>query len=240
MQPVSTETVYGRVYEQVRDSVMSGAFTPGELVTIRSLAERLGTSPMPIREALRRLIAERALETLPNRSIRIPVPDAARTRDLLEARCALEGMAAAKAAQVITDAELKSLKRTHAAALKALSQDDTGEYLRQNTQFHRTLYAGAHSSVLLPLIESLWLQYAPIMALSMRTVPVTRQERRRVGDENHQLIIEALRDHDARAVRKAVEADILEPTKHPAFWDLFTMPGYGTAQKLRRRSSKKT
>ncbi|GIL38882.1 GntR family transcriptional regulator [Roseiterribacter gracilis] len=240
MQLVSTETVYSRVYAEVRDALMSGAFQPGELVTIRSLAQRLGTSPMPIRDALRRLLAENALETQPNRTVRIPVHNATSTKDLLEARCALEGMAAAKAAHVITPAELSKIEKIHAAALRALAKEDTAEYLRQNTLFHRTLYAGAHSNILLPLIESLWLQYAPVMALSMRTIEATQKDWRRVGDQNHQEIIKALRNRDARAVRRAVEADIMEPTKLPGFWNLFTLPGYGTAPKRRRRSSSTT
>src|SRR5690606_26080621 len=61
------------VYRELRNAIMSGAIMPGTTVTIRALAKALGTSQMPAREALRRLVAEHALEMLPNRTVKLPV-----------------------------------------------------------------------------------------------------------------------------------------------------------------------
>ena len=74
---------------------MAGRFQPGQTVTLRGLARSLGTSPMPVREALRRLIAERALDLGPNRSARVPVVTSAKYAEICEVRIALEGLAAA-------------------------------------------------------------------------------------------------------------------------------------------------
>ncbi len=64
------ETLHERAYDEVKKAIMGGAIAPGEPMTIRALAKALGTSVMPVREALRRLVAERALELLPNARLR--------------------------------------------------------------------------------------------------------------------------------------------------------------------------
>ena len=68
-----SEPLNGRVYARLRAQLMSGVFEPGQVVSIRGLAERLGTSTMPVREALHRLIADNALEARANRTIVVPV-----------------------------------------------------------------------------------------------------------------------------------------------------------------------
>src|SRR5262249_30208271 len=66
------DTMRVRVYRALARGLMAGMFKPGEAVTLRTLATRLGTSAMPVREAVSRLIAERALILLPNRSVIVP------------------------------------------------------------------------------------------------------------------------------------------------------------------------
>ena len=63
MNKVAPRTQQERVYARLREAILSGQFMPGRPVTLRGVAEILGESPMPVREALRRLTAERALET---------------------------------------------------------------------------------------------------------------------------------------------------------------------------------
>ena len=70
---VGRETLNDRVYRELKKSIMSGAFKPGSELKLRSVAEALGTSLMPVRDAMRRLVAERALEMRPSRIITIPV-----------------------------------------------------------------------------------------------------------------------------------------------------------------------
>ena len=72
------ETLHDRAYLELKKAIMSGAIRPGATITIRAMATALGTSPMPVREALRRLVAERALEMLPTRSVTLPLMVASR------------------------------------------------------------------------------------------------------------------------------------------------------------------
>src|ERR1700676_5304421 len=106
---IERETVQERVYGVLRDRLMRGGFEPGQKLKIAELASALGTSAMPVREALNRLAAERAIESLPNRSVRVPSLSKESLRDLMEARRAIEGLAVARAAANMDEATLTTL-----------------------------------------------------------------------------------------------------------------------------------
>ena len=89
---IERETVQERVYGVLRDRLMRGGFEPGQKLKIAGLASALGTSAMPVREALNRLAAERAIESLPNRSVRVPSLSRDALQDLMETRFAVEGL----------------------------------------------------------------------------------------------------------------------------------------------------
>ena len=69
---VERETIQERVYSALREKLMRGGFAPGQKLKLAELARAFGVSAMPVREALNRLTAERALESLPNRTVRVP------------------------------------------------------------------------------------------------------------------------------------------------------------------------
>ena len=83
LAPVGRETVQDRVYTELRRALIGGLFEPSQVLTIRGLADALATSTMPVREAVGRLITEKALEALPNRSVRVPPITLERMDDLL-------------------------------------------------------------------------------------------------------------------------------------------------------------
>ena len=71
VRPIDVTTVQERVYQELRNALYQGRFMPGEVLTIRALAAALGTSPMPVREAIQRLVTENALTQLPNRTFQV-------------------------------------------------------------------------------------------------------------------------------------------------------------------------
>src|SRR5580704_5437217 len=99
--PVERETLNDRVYRELKNSIMAGSFKPGSELTLRSVADALGTSLMPVRDAMRRLVSERALEVLPSRKIALPVLTVDKFLELRRIRLLLEGEAAALAAEKI-------------------------------------------------------------------------------------------------------------------------------------------
>lgn len=201
---IERETVQERVYGVLRDRLMRGGFEPGQKLKIAELAEALGTSAMPIREALNRLAAERAIEALPNRSVRVPSLSKDALQDLMDTRFAVEGLAVARAARNMTAATLTRLRDLIAAQSDTDSEHISEASARQNRAFHFAIYRQSGSTVLLPIIESLWLQFGPYLRVASERFD-GREGR---GTHFHVEIVDALARGDGKAARKALEDDI--------------------------------
>src|SRR4029079_15188528 len=105
MQPLDRQTLGERAYAKLADLLISGRLAPGEKLSLRAAADVLGVSIMPVREAVSRLVADRALEVAPNRAVRVPLMTTAQFRDLTRVRITIEGHAAAEAARNRTETE---------------------------------------------------------------------------------------------------------------------------------------
>jgi DNA-binding GntR family transcriptional regulator len=192
------------VHAALRDRLMSGAFEPGQGLKIAELAIAFGTSAMPVREALSRLVAERALEALPNRSARVPTFAARRLRDLRDVRLAIEGLAAEMAAPRMGRRDLAELASLVSAQRLADTARDIEDSVRANWRFHFTIYACSGSQVLLPIIEGLWLQFGPYL----RRAAALFDGRKGEATKFHIAVLTALRRGDVAAARAGIEADI--------------------------------
>jgi DNA-binding GntR family transcriptional regulator len=201
---IERETVQERVYGVLRDGLMRGGFEPGQKLKIAELASALGTSAMPVREALNRLIAERAIEALPNRSVRVPSLSKDALQDLMETRFALEGLAVARAATNMSPAILARLRELIAAQSETDAEHISAASAEQNRAFHFTIYRQSGSTVLLPIIESLWLQFGPYLRVASERFD-GRDGR---GTNFHVEMVEALARGDGKAARAALESDI--------------------------------
>src|ERR1700723_2092676 len=109
MSPVERETFQKQSYRKLRDALMKGRFLPGDVVSLRGLARELGTSPMPIREAVRHLVAEKALELRENRTFSVPVMTRTKLNELRKLRIILEGSVAEEAGNNISETDLVEL-----------------------------------------------------------------------------------------------------------------------------------
>ena len=188
------------VYAELRDAFTRGAFAPGETVSLRSLADQLGTSMTPVREAVRRLVAEGALIDTPSRTLEVPPFEQGRMRELKSARLALECLLLDEAMPHVDAAAIATLE----AAIAAPRPADGGPDLRQNHDFHFALYRLSGSAVILPLVEALWLQYGAFLNLVVRE----REAWEIPEHKHHREIIAALRKADRAAARQALIDDI--------------------------------
>ncbi|HAM58182.1 MAG TPA: GntR family transcriptional regulator [Candidatus Rokubacteria bacterium] len=209
IRPVESDTLTLRVYRGLRDFLMAGQARPGEKLTLRQLASALGTSPMPVREAVRRLAAEGALDALPNRAIRVPVMTQSRFRELRRIRILLEGLAVAEAPPLITEEALDRLAALNEAFTRELhrKRPDLGRMFRGNKDLHFTVYEAAAMPVLLGTIETFWLQIGPVLLLSLRMR--TEDRLRYPGPDCHDRLIKALRARDPAAARAALTDDLM-------------------------------
>ena len=214
--PITHLTLHEQVYGKLRDAIMEGAFASGEYLTIRTLAEQLGTSVMPVREALRRISAEGALDMLPNRSIRVPSMDAARIAEICRLRTLLEGDAAALAAARITKPELKVIRSLHRDFVDSVRLGDVTRLLRAGQEFHFAIYEAARAPTMLSFIGMLWLQSGPWLAEPLRRTFERRHVRRfaeAIG-HRHREIIDALESADAERAAAAVRAEMGDLTNY--------------------------
>ncbi len=207
---IAHATLYEKVYEELRNALMSGRFLPGETLTIRGVAEALGTSIMPVREALRRLAAQRAVEFHADRSIRIPLLDEQSFDELLEMRFLLEGRAVAAAAQRMTRSEWGAANALNSAYVDAAGDATPTKRLLANRHFHFTIYQAARAPLLLSLIEMMWLQSGPYLMAPMgwRAAPKEGSSYFASGIIHHDELLDALNRGDAAAAAAAVQADI--------------------------------
>lgn len=202
--PIERATVHDRVYAQLRDLLMRGRFQPGQPLTIIELAEAFGTSAQPVRDAIRQLVAEKALEALPNRSARVPVLDADRLEDMRRVRRTVEGLAAELGAARATANDIQRLTEIVERETRADDENRTETSVLQNRDFHFTLYRLSGSTALPPIIESLWLQIGPYIRQSAEFFDA-RQGR---GAEYHFRALDSLHQRDPAGVRRAIEDDI--------------------------------
>ncbi|MER8444895.1 GntR family transcriptional regulator [Mesorhizobium sp. M1066] len=198
--PLSKETLQDRVYNQVTELILDGSIVPGEMVTVQSLADAFGVSPMPVREALRRLTAANALTVVSGRSIGIPALSRERLTDLRNVRFEIEAIAAAWASQNRSDADLAIFARDLDSLERANGADDVKAYLRANYTFHFAIYRAAGSETLLKIIKDLWLQISPYFNMLHGSYST--------ANTYHQQMFAALRDRDEQAVQAAVRGDI--------------------------------
>ena len=192
-----------QLYQNIRAGLLSGRFQPGERLKIRDLAAQWGTSPMPVRAALQRLVAEGALEGEPQRSLRVPAMTRERFEQLLPVRINLEGLAVELAAARISKVQLDSLQACIERMETALRERDVQAYLSDNSQFHLTLYQACGNPVLLRLIESLWLQVGPFFNRLFTEADLSLRLNDFHGD-----CLKALQAGDAREARAAIEQDL--------------------------------
>src|ERR1700733_11526636 len=215
---IARETVQERVYSVLRDRLMRGGFEPGQKLKIAELAAALGTSAMPVREALNRLTAERALESMPNRSVRVPSLSKDSLHDLMEARFAIEGLAVSRAAANMDAPTLQLLRELIAAQSEKDDEHVSEASAEQNRAFHFAIYRCSGSAVLLPIIESLWLQFGPYLRVASERF----DGRAGRGTNFHVEMVAALALSDGKAARNALESDIGRSfdlvMTDPVFW----------------------
>jgi DNA-binding GntR family transcriptional regulator len=187
----------------LRYGLMSGLFVPGQVFSLRKLAASFGTSPMPVRESLSRLVAASALEELPNRSVRVPRLSGESLKELFELRVRVEGLAARIAAEKMTDEGLRNLQKLNLAVRDAHGSGAMGEVLKANQRFHFSLYKLSSSTILLPIIEGLWLRSGPTMYFSLSSPHLW-------DSTSHLDILTALEHRDQAAAEAAMARDIMK------------------------------
>jgi DNA-binding GntR family transcriptional regulator len=142
-----------RVYDAIRERILSGAYGPGFRIVIDTLAEEFGVSTLPVREAVRRLEAEGLVVYRPNAGARVAPAEPGVFVDDMTVLALLEGYATSLAAPHLDKADLDRLRETTDAMAAAMERMDPLEFGRQNQLFHHTLYDRCPNDALVEMVR---------------------------------------------------------------------------------------
>ena len=204
LNPLSdgTGAAHDRLYRSLRSRIMHGELDPGVSLTLRGVGRDYGVSMTPVREALRRLVAEGALSLSASGRITTPALSNERIEELAALRSLLEPELALRALPRAHLALIDRMEAINTTIAEQIAKHDASGYIRTNLEFHRTLYLRAQAPAMLAMVETVWLQLGPTMRalygrLNRTELPM-----------NHRLIVAALRAGDEPGLRLAVRADV--------------------------------
>jgi DNA-binding GntR family transcriptional regulator len=150
------KTMQEIVYDTIREAIQIGRYAPGQRLVADDLAQELGTSRMPVREALRRLEVAGLVSITPHRGAIVSELSAKEIVEIYHIRAVLEGLATRLAAPQLTPADFDHLNAAIAAMAASASDPDLDQMLRRNREFHITIWEAAHAGRLQELLENLY------------------------------------------------------------------------------------
>ena len=205
---VDTVPLHEKVYRELVKALMSGHFAPGQKLTSRKLAKELGTSDMPVRSALVRLQALRALRALPNGSMEVPLMTSDTFRQLMDTRILLEGAATEAAVPRINGNNLRTIRRSCDELTEAARTGDISLYLRRNYEFKFLIYRHCGNDEMIFLIETLWMQVGPFLR---NFAGISEGDLSAILEiDYHEEALAALEGHDPQRAKDAIVRDIRE------------------------------
>lgn len=202
---IQVRSLSGQVYDRLRQQLMSARFRPGDRFKIRDLAQSLGTSETPVREALFQLVKDGALEMKPGYYIRVRRLSLAEYLELREIRLMLEPHAAVRALPHVDENFIAALSEIHERLVRAERDKDYPTALQANYDFHFSVYRRSQMPHLIEILERLWIQIGPLLTFLYPYGHPTYD-----GPHQHLNIIAALSARDETALRKGCEMDLIE------------------------------
>jgi DNA-binding GntR family transcriptional regulator len=206
LRPLDRDTLWDRAYAALKAALLGGHFAPGERIVLRDVAEDLGISLTPVRDAVNRLIAERILErggTGHGGGATVGRLDAGQFSQLMTVRSSLEAAATFAAAQRAQEADLDKIEQSLVEMKRSVEENRVEQYLDAHYQFHFGIYELSGMPLVQEIIENAWLRCGPVLTLALpEYIP---------GLKRYPFHVEALaglRARDGERAARAIRADI--------------------------------
>ncbi|MDF9407060.1 MAG: putative HTH-type transcriptional regulator YdfH [Pelotomaculum sp. PtaB.Bin013] len=184
------------VFESLREAILLGRLKPGERLMEVQLAEEMGVSRTPVREAIRKLELDGFVIMVPRKGAYVAGITLKDIADVFEVRAALEGMAAGLAAERITDEELDQLERSLVQIRESQSGDNINAVVEGDTAFHDIIYQASRNQQLVQIITHLREQIQ-----RFRMTSLSQPGRSKFALDEHKKIVEAISDRDVELAR---------------------------------------
>lgn len=203
---INKDTLWDKAYLSLRGALLAGKFVPGERIILRKVAQDLGISLTPVRDAINRLAAENVLErggVGQGGGASVPLLNAHEFDQLMSIRSSLEPLAAEAAAKNASKAEVAEISKLLSQMSDLAETGNLASYLDAHYKFHFGIYKLANQSILLQAIEGAWLRCGPTLNLAL---PEYNPGKKR--HKHHLAALNALKKGDGLAVARAIRADI--------------------------------
>ena len=196
------------VTEHLRTAILDGELQPGEWLRQQQIADALGVSQMPVREALKALAADGVVEYVPYRGARVVGFSPDDVADLYSQRSFLEGRAARAAAHSITPEELAQLRAVH-TEMRGQLTSSISRYSLLNRRFHQIIYTATQRDYLIHALDQIWSAF-PTMMMSYfaQTAALEPSEREAQDLEQHGAIVGALERRNGREAERLMRQHI--------------------------------
>ncbi len=185
------------VFENLREAIVEGKLKPGQRLMEVQLAEQLGVSRTPVREAIRKLELEGLVVMLPRKGAYVADMSLKDIIDVLEIRASLEGLAASLAAERISDEDIKKLESIVDEFKDSVNESDVEYLLKKDVEFHECIFEAANNKKLHQVINSLWEQ-----VYRFRFTYVSDYDSTVKIIEEHKMILDAIKTGDSKLAKK--------------------------------------
>ncbi|MBR5800204.1 MAG: GntR family transcriptional regulator [Lachnospiraceae bacterium] len=182
----------GRVFNRLREDILSGKYEEHEELKEVAIGEELGVSRTPVREAFRQLELEGLIQIVPNKGAYVTGITVKDVKDIYMIRSSLEGMCARLATENITNEQLEELEENVYLASFHAAKGHMEQMAELDNRFHHILYEACDSKMLQKLLQDFH-QYV----MRVRRKTLSTKERGMASNEEHKLIMEAIKDKNA-------------------------------------------
>ncbi|MBN7806478.1 GntR family transcriptional regulator [Agrobacterium rosae] len=179
------------IYERIRDDIIQGRFVANERLKVSELAERMGTSTNPVREALQQLRGEGFVVMMPNRGARVRAIDETFVRDIFEIEVLIEPALTRWFVGLATKADLNALEDLQ-AQMEILNFADPYAHSKLDMAFHQVMYDRHYNRHAVDL----WWRHREILSAISRQFPTSLSRQTSVINE-HRGLLKSIESQDA-------------------------------------------
>lgn len=197
-------TLRGRVFNQIREAILSGKYKSGEELRESTIGHELGVSRTPVREALRQLELEGLVKIVPNKGAQVINLSVKDIKDIYAIRSHLEGLCARWACENITPEQIDALEEIVYLSDFHTSKNHYEQMLELDNKFHDIIYEASESKMLRHLLKDFH-HYVQ----RVRKITLSSMERAAKSNLEHKAILEALKEHDADKAEELAHEHIL-------------------------------
>lgn len=192
------------VFNTLRQAIITGEFAPGERLMEISLANRLGVSRTPVREAIRKLELEGLVIMIPRKGAQVARITEKNLRDVIEIRTVLEEFAAVLACERIDQSGLHDLRQAHEGFIRSVENGDILDIVDKDETFHDTIFRATNNDRLISIINNLREQF---YRYRMEYVKDIRQRSNLV--EEHRELLDAISSRDSIKAKELMKTHLL-------------------------------